>query len=125
VVVNQLVARKILEKAGHQVEIASDGAIAVAKYQQSTYDLILMDVHMPNLDGLSATRQIRALEEGRTTHIPIVALTANAMKGDQDECKAAGMSGYLSKPLRSQELHTVLQSFFPVIAPEIESVAGV
>ena len=125
VVVNQLVARKMLEKAGHEVEIAADGLIAVAKYQQSNYDAILMDVHMPNLDGFSATRQIRRLEEGRASRVPIIALTANAMKGDEEECKAAGMDAYLSKPLRSSDLYSVLQSFFPSSTPDTEPVERV
>lgn len=118
--VNQLVARKMLEKMGHVVEVAADGLRAVAAYQSGNYDVILMDVHMPNLDGFSATRQIRKLEEDKRSRTPIIALTANAMKGDEEECLAAGMDGFMTKPLRSQELSSILREFFPPIAAEIE-----
>jgi signal transduction histidine kinase/CheY-like chemotaxis protein/ligand-binding sensor domain-containing protein len=109
--VNQMVARKMLENAGHRVEIVGDGAKAVARYQESEYDLILMDVQMPDVDGIEATRRIRRIESGTQKHTPIVALTAHAMKGDEEQCLAAGMDAYLCKPLRSRELHETLARF--------------
>lgn len=113
--VNQVVARKIMENAGHSIRIAGNGAIAVAAFQEEKFDLILMDLHMPEMDGLTASREIRRLEKesGTESHILIVALTANAMKDDQDRCIAAGMDAYLSKPIRPQELHATLQRLFP------------
>jgi signal transduction histidine kinase/CheY-like chemotaxis protein/streptogramin lyase len=111
-VVNQLVARKILEKGGHHVDIAPDGVSALAKYQKGNHDVILMDVHMPEMDGLEATRRIRQAEAGTGKRIPIVALTANAMKGDDTICLAAGMDEYLTKPLRSRDLHAMLERLF-------------
>jgi len=109
--VNQMVARKILEKAGHEVDLAEDGVEALEMYQKKKYDLIFMDVHMPEMDGLEATRRIRVHESSRGTHVPIVALTANAMKGDADRCRAAGMDGYLSKPVRSPDLLAVCAQY--------------
>jgi signal transduction histidine kinase/CheY-like chemotaxis protein/ligand-binding sensor domain-containing protein len=111
--VNQVVARKMLENAGHHVEVAADGETTIAAFQKNKFDLILMDVHMPKVDGLDATRRIRQLEFGTDKHITIVALTANAMQGDQERCFAAGMDAYLSKPIRSQELYELLQHLFP------------
>jgi signal transduction histidine kinase/CheY-like chemotaxis protein/ligand-binding sensor domain-containing protein len=116
--VNQLVARKILEKVGHRVDIAGTGAAAVAKFQQGKYDAILMDVHMPEMDGLEASQQIRHLEARSGRHIPIIALTANAMKGDDALCLNAGMDAYLTKPLRSQELYALLDRMLPVSAAD-------
>ena len=113
--VNQVVARKLLENAGHSVEIAPNGVQALALYQRNNYDIILMDVHMPEMDGLQATRRIRELERTSGHHIAIVALTANAMKGDQDLCLAAGMDSYLSKPIRSRDLYELLQNLFPPV----------
>src|SRR5262249_54266785 len=90
--VNQRVAILTLRQMGHSVEVASNGREAVARFTASTFDLILMDVQMPEMSGLEATRAIRDLEQARGTgHIPIVALTAHAMKGDRERCVAAGM----------------------------------
>ncbi len=119
--VNQMVARKMLENAGHTVEIAGDGLAAVAAYQRAKFDVILMDVHMPEMDGLQATRHIRQLEAGSDRHMLIVALTANAMQGDQDQCFSAGMDAYLSKPIRTQELYGLLQRLFPLPQPGEEA----
>lgn len=109
--VNQMVARKILEKAGHEVQLAENGIEALEMYEKTHYDLIFMDVHMPEMDGLEATRRIRLLEADRGTRVPIVALTANAMKGDADRCRAAGMDGYLSKPVRLPDLLAVCAKY--------------
>ena len=103
---NQKVATLLLERQGHSVRVARNGHEAVALWQEDVFDVILMDVQMPELDGLEATVQIRALENGK--RVPIIALTAHAMKGDSDRCLAAGMNGYLSKPLQFDKLIEVL-----------------
>ncbi|MCB0113968.1 MAG: response regulator, partial [Caldilineaceae bacterium] len=103
---NQKVATLLLQRQGHNVRVARNGIEAVALWQQEDFDVILMDVQMPELDGLEATTQIRATENGK--HIPIIALTAHAMKGDSDRCMAAGMNGYISKPLQFDKLIEVL-----------------
>jgi CheY-like chemotaxis protein len=113
-VVNQLVARKMLERTGHTVDCASNGVQALSQYQSQQYDLILMDVQMPLMDGCEATRRVRALEKNRGGHVMIVALTAHAQKGDSEQCLRAGMDHYLSKPLRSHELYKLMHQLFPV-----------
>jgi len=106
--VNQKVAACLLEKQGHSVEITADGAEALAAFTREAFDLILMDVQMPVMSGYDATRAIRAAERATGGHIPIVALTAHAMKGDREICLDAGMDDYLGKPIRPQELAAVL-----------------
>ena len=102
--VNQRLARRILENAGHAVVVAANGNEALAALRRQTFDLVLMDVQMPEMDGFEATAAIRRDEIGSNVHIPIVAMTAHAMAGDRERCLAAGMDGYLSKPIRSREL---------------------
>jgi CheY-like chemotaxis protein len=102
--VNQRLASKMLEKLGHTVTIANNGNEAVTLFQQQSFDIIFMDVQMPEMDGMAATAAIRQLEQGSSQHIPIVALTARAMKGDRQACLAAGMDGYLSKPFKAEAL---------------------
>jgi len=114
-IVNQLVVQKMLERVGHTVECVTNGALALARYQEERYDLILMDVQMPEMDGCEATRRIRQLEKEKGGHISIVALTAHALSGHREQCLMAGMDKYLSKPLRSQELYAVLQELFPAV----------
>ncbi|MCB2053943.1 MAG: response regulator [Geminicoccaceae bacterium] len=97
--VNRKVTSIMLGRAGHEVTTAEDGAEAVALLEKSAFDLVLMDVQMPVLDGLSATRRIRALADRRRAATPVVAITANAMQGDDRACFAAGMTGYVSKPV--------------------------
>lgn len=98
--VNQRLAVGLLEKYGHQVVVADNGEATVELFRDSEFDLILMDVQMPVLDGLEATRRIRELENETGTHIPIIAMTAHALVGDRDRCLAAGMDDYISKPIR-------------------------
>jgi len=100
--VNQKVARMVLERTGFQVRIAGDGLEAVRIYEEDheDIDLIMMDVHMPGLNGLDATREIRTAEEGTGRHVPIVAMTANAMSEAREECLLAGMDAYLTKPIQ-------------------------
>jgi CheY-like chemotaxis protein len=107
--VNQALATKLLEKRGHEVIVVENGQEALAALDQSTFDLVLMDVQMPLVDGIEATIAIRAKETGTAFHQRVIALTAHAMKGDQERCLAAGMDGYLSKPIRPQDLDVLLQ----------------
>ena len=107
--VNRRLVVRLLEKQGHTTVAAANGAEAVALHERERFDLILMDVQMPELDGLAATRAIRHCEGGRGDHIPIVALTASAMAEDRRECLAAGMDAFLSKPIRAQDLHDMIQ----------------
>ena len=114
---NQLVATKMLEKAEHRVVIANNGAEVLEKLEKQTFDLILMDVHMPVLNGLETTRKIRMKEQG-SAHIPILGLTASAMKEDREGCLASGMDEFHPKPLRRQELLASLQKFQMRIAAD-------
>jgi PAS domain S-box-containing protein len=103
-IVNQKLVRRMLELAGYQVDIASSGYEAVEKANSGGYDVILMDVQMPGMDGLQATMMIRSREEETGGHVPILAMTAHAMRGDRETCLEAGMDGYMSKPLRMETL---------------------
>jgi len=103
-VVNQRVAQRILEKAGHIVTIAENGKAALRMLEQQTFDLILMDVQMPEMGGFEATALIRAKEEGTGRRTPIVAMTAHAMAGDRERCLNAGMDDYLAKPVAASSL---------------------
>jgi CheY-like chemotaxis protein len=104
----------MLGKWGHAVTIARNGKEAVKLWQDSPtdFDLILMDVLMPELDGMEATAAIRKIEQGMGRHIPIVAITAQAMRGDRESCLNAGMDDYISKPIRKVDLQKVIQRFF-------------
>ena len=109
---NQKLVVSLLRKWGHEVTAAEDGAIGLEKFRDGRFNLVFMDMQMPVMDGLEATRRIRALEqeEGRT-RTTIVAMTANAMQGDRDACLAAGMDDYLSKPVKPKELLEFLLEF--------------
>ena len=107
--VNQILAVALLAKKGHQVDIAVNGIEAVEMVEAGAYDLVLMDVQMPEMDGLEATRAIRASEEGTERHIPIIAMTARAMKGDRERCLDAGMDDYVSKPISPADLDTAVR----------------
>ena len=111
-VVNQKLALALLKKWGHSGTVASNGQEAVDLASRESFDAILMDVQMPELDGLEATRQIRQSESGTKRHIPIIAMTAHAMKGDRELCLEAGMDEYVSKPVRPWQLLTALSHFF-------------
>lgn len=109
--INQKFALRALEMKGHEVTVANNGLEAIQLWEKSDFELILMDVQMPQMDGLEATRQIRAREiksetNGRTL---IVAMTAHAMKGDREKCLTAGMDGYLTKPIRPTRLFSVVE----------------
>jgi len=117
--VNQRLATRLLEKRGHRVTVANNGQEAIAHLEKSSFDLVLMDVQMPIVDGLEAARMIRKQEEITGAHQPIVALTAHAVKGDQERCEAAGMDGYLAKPIRPEQLDAVLRQYMPVSDDEV------
>jgi signal transduction histidine kinase/ligand-binding sensor domain-containing protein/DNA-binding response OmpR family regulator len=106
--VNQKVGVRILEKFGHSVDVVDNGRKAVEALIQNEYDMVLMDIQMPEMDGLEATRTIRAAGEVLDARIPIIAMTANAMKGDREACLAAGMDDYISKPVTPKEIRKVL-----------------
>jgi len=116
-VVNQKLASMLLERWGHKVQIAANGQIALDMLEHATYDVVLMDMLMPVMDGLEATRLIRAREQGG--RIPIIAMTANAMEADRERCMQAGMDDYLSKPIKPQELQAKLNSFAQPLAQEV------
>jgi CheY-like chemotaxis protein len=111
--VNRTLAVRLLEKRGCSVELAGNGLEAVAAFERQSFDLVLMDVQMPEMDGFEATAAIRERERTTGTHTPIVAMTAHVMKGDREQCLAAGMDGYIPKPVRPQELFEVLNSLTP------------
>ena len=106
--VNQRLIVRLLEKRGHRVVLADNGRQALAALEKESFDLVLMDVQMPEMDGFEATSAIRMREKSIGSHQTIIALTAHAMKGDREECLARGMDGYLTKPIRPQELDEVL-----------------
>lgn len=109
--VNQRLVVRLLEKRGHRVVVAGNGKEVLAALEKDSFDLILMDVQMPEMDGFEATGAIRKKEKSSGLHQIIVALTAHAMKGDHEKCLAGGMDGYLSKPIRPQELDEVLARY--------------
>jgi CheY-like chemotaxis protein/HPt (histidine-containing phosphotransfer) domain-containing protein len=106
-VINQKLAVALLERWGHRVTVAANGQIALDELAQRTFDVVLMDMMMPVMDGIEATRHIRANET--KNHVPIVAMTANAMEADRERCIEAGMDDYLSKPIKAQELQDMLR----------------
>ena len=118
--INQTLAIHLLQKFGHSLDMADNGMIAVEKWQAGTYDLILMDVDMPELNGLDATKRIRELERRHGGHVPIVGLTAHAIQGSREECLAAGMDGYLSKPINIDELWAELEAQGDVLLLNVE-----
>ncbi|MGO9273685.1 MAG: response regulator [Terriglobia bacterium] len=107
--VNQKLAARLLEKHGHHVTVTSNGREALVALDQESFDVVLMDVQMPEMDGFEATAAIRAREQSTGRHLPIVAMTAHAMQGDQERCLAAGMDGYIAKPIKAQELIDLLE----------------
>jgi two-component system sensor histidine kinase/response regulator len=109
--VNQRLVQRILEKEGHEVVVVGNGREALEALGKANFDLVLMDVQMPEMDGLEAARMVRQMERITKAHIPIIALTAHAMKGDQDRCLEAGMDAYLSKPIRSVDLSKIVQTY--------------
>ena len=123
-VINQKLALRLLEKMGYRADVASNGKEGVEAVETNQYDLVLMDVQMPGMDGIQATKAIRAHEQEPATrnsqpathHIPIIAMTANAMKGDRERCIEAGMDDYLSKPIRPQILQETIKKYLCEVA---------
>jgi len=109
--VNQRLIVRLLEKRGHSIAVAGNGREALDVLRAESFDLVLMDMQMPEMDGFEATAAIRNSECGTNVHIPIIALTAHAMKGDRERCLTAGMDGYLTKPIRPQELDEILAQY--------------
>ena len=109
--VNQRLAMRLLEKQGHRVTVAPNGREALAALDHDAFDVVLMDVQMPEMDGFEATAAIRVREQSTGRHLPIIAMTAYAMRGDQERCLAAGMDGYIAKPIKAQELIALLERF--------------
>jgi|GEM_PF-893635 len=107
--VNQRLIQRVLEAWGHKITLCPDGNAAVDAFEVSKFDLILMDVRMPHLNGFEATKKIRRLEKGSATHTPIIAMTAHAMKGDRQRCLDAGMDDYIAKPIKADALQQVIQ----------------
>jgi two-component system, sensor histidine kinase and response regulator len=122
--INQRVARRFLERLGCEVQVVGDGRQALEAFERSTYTFILMDMQMPVMDGIEATRRIRELESGGTRRTPIVALTANAMMGTLERCLEAGMDDYLTKPLDISRLQDVLDRFMSHADSEAAPAAG-
>jgi signal transduction histidine kinase/CheY-like chemotaxis protein len=116
--VNQRLVVRLLEKRGHQVVVATNGLDALKAMEKHNFDVVLMDVQMPEMDGLETTAEIRKKERISGSHIPVIALTAHAMKGDREKCLDSGMDGYLTKPIRPQELDEILQTY---VARRIEN----
>jgi CheY-like chemotaxis protein len=108
--VNRQLVNALLGKRGHSVVTVGNGRDAIAAVADGAIDLVLMDVQMPEMDGLEATAVIRTLEKVTGAHVPIIALTAHAMKGDREACLAAGADGYLSKPLNAKDLFALIEA---------------
>jgi CheY-like chemotaxis protein/HPt (histidine-containing phosphotransfer) domain-containing protein len=111
--VNQKVAQALLAKRGCVVTTAADGQAAVETYSRESFDVILMDVQMPNVDGFTATRMIRDREAQGLRRTPIIAMTAHAMQGDREQCLAVGMDGYVTKPIEPDELYAAIDQAAP------------
>jgi CheY-like chemotaxis protein len=127
--VNQKLVARLLEKRGHSVEVVANGRKALGALNKRAYDLVLMDVQMPEMDGFEATREIRKREKETGLHTQIIALTAHAMKGDRERCLEAGMDAYLTKPIRAKELDDLLENYItlriarpPAPEPEKKSI---
>jgi len=117
--VNQKLAARLLEKRGYSVTVTANGSEALAALEKANFDLVLMDVQMPEMDGFEATAAIREREKTSGGHLTIIAMTAHAMQGDREQCLAAGMDGYISKPIKAEELYQLLGSIsLPVSKPD-------
>ena len=111
--VSQRLVVRLLEKRGYTVEVAANGQKALAALEKQSYDVVLMDVQMPEVDGFQATAAIREREKTTGKHLRIIAMTAHAMKGDREKCLAAGMDGYISKPIQPKEMVDAIEEQAP------------
>ncbi len=116
--INQKIALRLLEKAGHQVRVAVNGKEALSALEQQPFDVVLMDVQMPEMGGFEATGILREREKGTGRHMPVIAMTAHAMKGDRERCLEAGMDDYVSKPVQTAELLRVLAPYAATASSE-------
>jgi CheY-like chemotaxis protein len=121
--VNQRVAQMLIEKQGHVMVLANNGREAVARFQATQFDLVLMDVQMPEMDGLVATAAIRKLETASGGHVSIIGVTAHAMKGDKERCLASGMDGYVSKPINPRLLFAEMDKLMRKFPPKLSSLS--
>jgi two-component system, sensor histidine kinase and response regulator len=119
--VNQKLVGRLLEKKGHQVLLAVNGREALNALDKQTFDVVLMDGEMPEMDGFEATRLIREKEKISGAHVPIIALTAHAMQGDKDRCLACGMDGYVSKPIKPEELFSTMDDVVRRVAHNLKA----
>jgi len=120
-VVNQKLIARLLEKRGHTVALAGNGLEVLEILEKHSFDIVLMDVMMPDMDGFEATKRIREKEKAAGAHLPIVALTAHAMRGDREQCLAAGMDGYVSKPIKVEELFSAIESLMQHSSASVNS----
>jgi CheY-like chemotaxis protein len=116
--VNQTLALRLLEKRGYIVSTAGDGRKALTALEKETFDVVLMDVQMPEMDGFQATAAIRESERSTGRHVPIIAMTAHSLKGDEERCLSAGMDAYISKPIRTNELFGTIERFLDLRTKE-------
>jgi len=107
--INQKLATRILENMGNEVSVAETGKEAFEMVQREHFDLVFMDIQMPEMDGYSATRAVRQWEMRQGKHVPIIAMTANAMKGDREACLKAGMDGYIAKPIKKEDIAEAIE----------------
>jgi CheY-like chemotaxis protein len=114
--VNQTLAVRLLGKRGHSVVVAANGRKALEALHQQEFDVVLMDIQMPEMDGFEATATLREEEKRTGRHMPIIAMTAHAMKGDREQCLARGMDGYVSKPIQGEDLFAAIETAVPVQA---------
>ena len=115
--VNQRLAMKMLQKRGYVVDLAANGIEALELAEKFSYDLVLMDCQMPDMDGFETTRRIRESEAGTGRHLSIVAMTANALQGDRERCLAAGMDEYLAKPVRADDFYRMIEMILARMRP--------
>jgi two-component system sensor histidine kinase/response regulator len=113
--VNRTLITRLLEKRGHTVALAQNGREALELLEKQHFDIILMDVQMPEMDGFEATKLIREKEKSSGAHLPIIALTAHAMQGDKERCLAGGMDGYVAKPIKLEDFFSVIEKVVPGI----------
>jgi PAS domain S-box-containing protein len=115
--VNQLLLTRLLDKRGHSVTVAGNGKLALESIENHTYDIVFMDVQMPEMDGIEATTLLREREKKTATHLTVIGATAHAMVGDRERCLQAGMDGYLTKPIRAKELDELLDRYLAARRP--------
>ena len=116
--VNQLLAVRLLRRLGHQVELASDGRETIAALAKQRFDVVLLDIQMPLMDGFEVISRIREEEKQTGAHLPVIAMTAHALTGDRERCLACGMDGYVAKPVRHQELIEAIDQLLGDPLPE-------